>query len=270
MKIICVVKFVPDVGNMAWDFENNAMTCENIRACKNSRVILNPDDACALGFALQVKANNPDCFIEIVSMGPLSVRPHMEDLLRLGVDRGSLICDPLFDGSDTFATGEVLARYISTRSFDCVLTGSLSLDRGTSHVPVQLAETLCLDQMLGIIRIDLNRFDTTRAVFEVEDDNSVTTYEMAMPSILSVTRESGYKLPYIKLKDMQRDVSDELVIISNRDLCFLETELVPMGSFLENAGTSLQTYDKKKRRVVLNDEEGITSVFNFLKQRGFL
>ncbi|MCF8091733.1 MAG: hypothetical protein K9K40_04635 [Desulfotignum sp.] len=264
MNIICVVKFVPDVDSIVCDVENSTLTG------KNARVVLNPDDACALAFALGVKAGDPDCFVEVVSMGPMSVRPHMEDLVRLSVDRGTLISDPLFKGSDTLVTSAVLGRYIATRPFDCLLTGNRSLDGGSAHVPVQLAETLGLDQMLGIIRIDPHRFDSTRAVFEVEDEKTVTTYEMAMPGVLSVTRQSGYKLPYVSLSDMRRDVSDELVIITSQDLGFSQTEVGPAGSRTKVVKTYPQTYEKKDRHIVGTDEEGISYVFNFLKQKGFL
>ncbi len=264
MKIICVVKIVPDVDSIVCDVENNILTGNA------ARMMLNPDDACALAFALGVKAGDPDCFVEVVSMGPMSVRPHMEDLLRLAVDRGTLISDPMFEGSDTLVTSAVLGRYIATRPFDCLLTGSHSLDGGTAHVPVQLAETLGLDQMLGIIRIDPHQFDSTRAVFEVEDEKTVTTYEMEMPCVLSVTRQSGYKLPYVSLSDMRRDVSDELVIITNQDLGFSETEVGPTGSRTKVVNRYPKTYAKKDRHIVGNDEEGISYVFNFLKQKGFL
>ena len=264
MKMICVVKFVPDVDSMVCDGENNPLSG------KNARMIPNPDDVCALAFALGVKAADPGCVVEVVSLGPMSVRPHMEDLLRLAVDRGTLISDPVFEGSDTLVTSEILGRYIATRPFDCLLTGNRSLDGGTAHVPVQLAETLGLDQMSGIIRIDPHQFDSTRAVFDVADEKSVTTYEMAMPCVLSVTRESGYKLPYVTLTNMRQDVSDELVIITNQDLGFSETEVGPAGSLTQVVHRCPETYEKKDRHIVGIDEKGISFVFDFLQQKGFL
>jgi electron transfer flavoprotein beta subunit len=264
MKMICVVKFVFDVDSIVCDVENSVLTG------KDARMILNPDDACALAFALSVKAGDPGCFVEVVSMGHLCVRPHMEDILRLGVDRAALISDPLFDGSDTLVTSEVLGRYLAARPFDCLLTGNHSLDGGSAHVPVQVAEILGLDQMLGIIRIDPHRFDSTRAVFDVEDEDTVTTYEMAMPGVLSVTRQSGYKLPYVTLTQMRRDVSDELVIITNQDLCFSDTEVGPAGSLTKVVNRYPKTYEKKDRHLLENDEQGISYVFHFLKQKGFL
>lgn len=264
MKIICLVKFVPDVDSIIFNAENPELTG------KNHRMILNPDDACALAFALQAKAKDPECVIEVVSLGPLAVRPHMEDLLRLRIDRATLISDSIFEGSDAFVTSHVLSRYLNTRSFDCLMTGSQSLDGGSSQVPVQLAETLGLDQMLGIIWIDPHQFGPERAVFKAADEAAVTTYEIRLPCILSLTRESGYKLPYVRLTDMQRNVSDELVIITNQTLGFSETEVGRTGSLTKVARTDPITYETKDRQIVQNNDAGINHVFEFLKQKGFL
>ncbi len=264
MKLICLAKFVPDADSLVYDADRNW------RGNENTRMILNPDDACALAIALKVKECTPDCFIEVVSMGPLSVRPHMEDLLRLNIDQGTLIADPVFDGSDSFVTSEVLGRYIQTRSFDCLLTGSISLDTGASCVPVQVAEILGLNQMLGITRIDICQFDHARAVFDVADDQTISTYEMTMPGVLSLTRESGYTLPYIRLTDMQRNVSDELVIITNTTLGFSDTEVGQAGSLTRVVKKILKPLEKKGRRIVQNNDEGVQYVFDFLKEKGFL
>lgn len=237
-------------------------------------MILNPDDACALAFALQVKTADPDCSVEVVSAGPLSVRPHMEDLLRLAVDRGTLILGPVFEessgSSGSSAAGEVLAKYIAGRSYDCILSGSHSLDNGSASVPVQLAQILGLDQMLGIIRIDPHRFDTRHAVIEVADDTRTTTYEIAMPCVLSLTRESGYKLPYVKLTDMRRDVSNDLNTITVDELRFTDDEKRHTESFIRVVNFYPKTYNEKKRHIVQTDEKGITYVFDFLKAGGFL
>ncbi len=264
MNIVCAVKFVPDVDSITCGIE------DLLSGGSNARMILNPDDTSALAFALRVKDRNPGCRIEVVSMGPAGVRPFMEDLLRHDVDRAALISDPVFEDSDSSVTGKVLARYIATRPFDCILTGSHSLDGGTSQVPVQLAESLGLDQMTGITRIDPCRFDSTRAVFEAEYETGAATFEMAMPGILSLSAQSGCKLPYLKLADMQKDVFDELVIITNQELCFEENEIGPEGSLTEVIRTCPRTYAEKNSLVVGTDDKGITHVFNFLKRKGFL
>jgi electron transfer flavoprotein beta subunit len=253
MKLICAVKFVPDPD----------------RLTAGSRgLILNPDDACALAFALAVKAGDPGVTVEAVTLGPLCVRPHMEDLLRLAVDRGTLIWDPGLEDSDAFVTSRVLSRYISGRPCDCVLTGTHSLDGGSAQVPAQIAESLGLDHMTGVLRIDPDRFDLTRAVFQAVDETGVTTWEMAMPGILSLTRESGYKLPYPTLTELRRDMSEELNILTSRDLGFSADEVGRAGSLTRVAASSPVTFGEKDPKIVGLDDDGITQVVDFLKKNG--
>ena len=264
MNIICVVKIVPDVDSFAYDYENNTLIRENIR------MILNPDDACALACAMKLKAGRPDCSIEVVTMGPKAVRPHMEDLLRLDTDRGTIISDPAYRGSDTYVTSKILARYLSTRPFDVLFTGSHALDGDTSHVPAQIGEELGLDQMSGITAVDLEHFDRHQAVFDVEYESAVVTWEMALPAILSLDRESGYKLPYVKYEDFQKDVSGNLTIIGNRELGFAPEEVGSEGSLTEVVRTYTQSFETRDRRILKNDDAGIEDVFNFLLEKGFL
>lgn len=264
MRILCVVKFVPDVDRFEFDFENNTLIRQNVR------MILNPDDACALAFALKVKACDPQCRVEVVSMAPRSVLAHLEDLCRLPVDRGTLIADSALAGSDTHVTSEVLAAYLRSVDFDCILTGSRSLDGDTSHVPAQLAECLDLDQMSGIVRIDPDQFSKDRAVFEVDEDDRVTTYQAALPAVLSLTRESGYKLPYPKYEDLQRDVSGEIQYVTAGDLGFTPETVGLKGSLTKVVKTYDKTFQKRDKTVVGVDEEGIEYVFSFLKEEGYL
>ncbi|MCJ7691096.1 MAG: electron transfer flavoprotein subunit beta/FixA family protein, partial [Clostridiaceae bacterium] len=98
MKIICLVKFIPDVDNFTYDYEKDVLVRENVK------LILNPEDGCALAFALRIKEKSPGTFVEIVSMAPQSTIPLIEDLLRLNVDKATLIADKFYVGSDTYVT----------------------------------------------------------------------------------------------------------------------------------------------------------------------
>jgi electron transfer flavoprotein beta subunit len=264
LKIICVVKFVPDVDSFSYDYENGEVNRSH------ARMILNPDDSCALAFALKVKEKYPNTHIRVVSMAPRSVMPHLMDLVRLPVDVGILISDPAFAGSDTYITSEILGRYISSCAYDCILTGSRALDGATSHVPVQLAEKLDLEQMLDIIHIDLERFDHTHAVFQVEENEKIFTYEMAMPGVLSVSRTSNYKLPYASYEDLQRDVSQKISIVTNTQLDFAESEVGLAGSLTKVAHTYAAAYKTRKSTIVQTDDAGIAYVHAFLKKQGYV
>ena len=203
-------------------------------------------------------------------MAPTTVKPHMEDLLRIGIDRGTIISDRLYAGSDTYATSIVLARYISSQIYNIILTGTHAIDGDTAHIPSQIGACLNLNQMSNIVRIDEEQFSETSAIFDVETENAVVTYEMALPSILSITRESKYKLPYVSRKDMERNVSEAINIVTNKDLAFEPEEVGLKGSLTKVISTYTKEFDKKNRIVVKADDEGIDLVYKYLKDKGFI
>ena len=264
MKLVCIVKFVPDVDSFQYDYEKNVLKRENVR------LLLNPDDVCAVAFALSVKAANPATTIEVVTMGPTSVKPHMSDLLRLGVDKGTILSDPHFAGSDTYVTSKVLARYLQSLNFDCLLSGTHAIDGDTSHIPAQIGQCLGLNQLSGIVKIDKDSFTEVSALVDVETEWAVTTYEMTLPAILSVTRETKYKLPYPKRAALAMDVSDRLNIVTNEQLKFTPMEVGLKGSPTKVVKTYTKEFESKGSTVVQADDSGVNTVYNFLKDNGYL
>ena len=264
MKIICLVKYVPNVEDIKYDYEENVLIRDNVK------LILNPDDAAAVAFALKAKELEPEHQIEVVTMGPKSVKPFVEDLLRRPVDRAAVISDSAFAGSDTYATSKILASYLKDKEYDCILTGSKSLDGDTSHIPSQLGEILNLNQMSDIMSIDQDSFSKEEAVFEVESGDKSLTYRIKLPAILSLRKESGYELPYIKYENMSLDVSDSLKFISNEDLKLDKESIGLKGSLTKVADTYNKNFDQKDKTVVKNDDQGIDYVYSFLKKKGFV
>lgn len=264
MKIICLLKFTPDVDAFEYDYENNVLLREK------SKQIINPDDACALGFALKLKKTNPEIEIEVVTMAPLGVKKNMEDVLRRHVDKGMIISDSVFGGSDTLATSIILGTYLSTAEYDVILTGSQTLDGDTAHVPAQLAEYLGISHMSAIMKIDELTFMDGCPHVQVDTEKFTDTYKIAFPAILSVRRESKYKLPFVRFADLDLDVSDKLSIIDNTILKIDTKSIGLKGSATKVVKTYMQTYENKEKIIVHNDAEGIEKVYEFLKENGYL
>lgn len=264
MNIICLVKFVPDVDNFVYDYDRNVLIRENVK------MILNPDDAAALAFALKVKDKHPDTFIEVVSMAPKSIIGQLEDLLRRNVDKATLISDKSYVGSDSYITSKILAKYLKTKSFDCILTGTHALDGDTSHVPAQLGELLGLAQLSNVIKIDESRFSDKEATVNVDREKVISTYRVGLPAILSIQKESKYKLPHIKYKNLSLDVSANISVISNSVLLFNENEVGIEGSLTKVSRTYPKRMEKKECIIVDNDDEGVEVVYQFLKSKGYV
>jgi len=264
MNLICLAKFVPDVEDFKYDVTRNVLIRENVK------MILNPDDACALAFCLKVKEKDPDTFVEIVSMAPTSVVGHLEDLLRRNFDQATLISDRMYVGSDTYVTSRILARYLEGKTFDCILTGTHSLDGDTSHVPSQVGEALHLHQMSNIVKIEETQFKTGWPVVDVDSERFISSYRVGLPAILSVSKESKYKLPFVKFKNLELDVSAKIKIITNRELGFRADEVGLEGSLTQVAHTFTKNLQKENRIFVKTDEEGIDTVYDFLNAKGFI
>ena len=264
MKLICLVKFVPDVGSAKYDFERHTLIRDSVH------LQLNPDDVCAVAFALKIKARHPETIVEAVTMASARVTPNMEDLLRVGVDRGIILSDTAFAGSDTFATTRVLGRYLSRQNFSVLLTGTHSIDGDTSHIPAQLGAALNLLQMSGIQKIDETLLNQQIARFEVETEKEVTTYQMRLPCILSLTRESGYKLPYASRANLEKDFSAQIQVVTNQDLGFLPEEVGLTGSKTRVVETYVKRLEQREQRTVRADEAGVDYIFRFLTEKGFI
>lgn len=264
MKILCMVKFVPDVDKFKYDFEKNTVVRDNVR------MIINPEDANAVAFALKMKAKDPEIKVQVVSMGPKSVMPLVEDLVRMGVDEVSFISDPCFSGSDSYATSNVLGAYIKSETYNCILSGTHAIDGDTSHVPSQLGEILDLPQISDVIHIDENLLTEDRAVFTVDSETTVSKYEMKLPGILSLSKDSKYKLPYIKYKDLNKDVQGHISIITNKELQLDINKVGFKGSLTKVNRTFVKEYEKRSSLILKNDEHGITQVYEFLKDKDYI
>lgn len=264
MKIICLVKFTPDIENFIYDYEKNVLVREN------TRMVINPDDASALAFALKVKLKHPETVVEVLTMAPLSILPHVQDLIRRDVDSAIVISDKRYVGSDTYVTSKILAKVLMNQTYDLILTGTHAIDGDTSHVPSQIGEWLNMDQLSNIIKIDELSLSKTSATVDVDAEHSISTFEIELPAILSLQKESKYKLPYVKYADIDKDVSGSIKIIDNDTIGLEQSEVGIDGSLTKVSRTYVKKMSKTDRVLVKNDEAGIQTVYAFLKEKGFV
>ncbi len=264
MKIICLIKFIPDVEDFKYDYERNVL----IRDKMNQ--ILNPEDAVAVAFALSVKKYYPDTTVEVLTMGPQNVAHKLEELLRLDADHATLITDAAFIGSDTYATSRVLAHYLKKQAFDMILTGTHTLDGDTSHVPAQVAQWLSLPHLSNIISVKMNTLDSRRLELSADHDQEILTYALTLPAVLSLQKEAPYKIPYVRYEDLNKEVSGRLQVLGLAELELNKADVGFEGSKTKVIKTFVKTLTKQDKIEVTTDEHGIQTVYEFLKDKGFL
>lgn len=262
-KIVCFVKIVPDVGQISYDYEQNILVRDNVKS------IINPDDACAVAAALRLK-EAWGAQVTVISMGPLTIKKYLEDLIRRGADKAVLITDSLYRGSDTYVTSRILARSAVRCGYDLILAGCHSLDGDTAHIPCQTAELLDINVMSGIVKIQEEKSWDGTVQFEVKANGQSMEFLMELPAALAISSESKYKLPFVRYDDLKKDVGEHISILTNKELGFEEHETGLAGSKTKVVKTYVKQCRKTEKAVVRNDKQGIEYVYEFLKDKGFV
>lgn len=265
MKIAILVKIVPNVDDFKYDYENNILIRNNIK------MIINPDDASAIEYALKMKDKNRDIFIEVITMGPKSVIPVLEDICRRNVDKGTLISDKAFQGSDTYSTSIILSNYIKMQKYDLILGGTNSLDGDTGHVLNQIAEYLKMWNFSNVLDFNI---DENIIKFKADINDEIIEFEYILSheecAILGITRESRKKLRYVRFDDFKLDVSNKLKIVDNNMLKINKDVVGLNGSPTKVKKTFVKTYSKVEKQIVENNDEGIQKVYDLLKSKGVI
>lgn len=150
--------------------------------------VINRLDFFALEYALQAKEKIDGKLIAIC-MSPLNHEKILQELYAYGVDKVILISDKKFAGSDTYATANILAQYISMiDNVEMIFCGYQSVDGETAQVPIELGEKLGMNIYNNV----------TNLLFEDNEDIiSTTSYEnvdieriVSFPALFSVNKSS--------------------------------------------------------------------------------
>ena len=181
-SIIVLIKQVPDTQNVGPD----AMNADGTVNRAALPAIFNPEDLKALEMALQVKELYPESDITVLTMGPERASSIIRDALSRGADRGIIISDIRFAGSDTLATSYALACAIrKIGRYDLILGGRQAIDGDTAQVGPQVAEKLDLPQVTYAERLLGLKGKTITLTRRL--DNGVETVEAGLPLLVTVT-----------------------------------------------------------------------------------
>ena len=144
LKIIVLAKQVPDTRNVGKD----AMKSDGTVNRAALPAIFNPEDLNALEQALRLKDKYKGTTVSIITMGPGRAADIVREGLFRGADKGFLLTDRAFAGSDTLATSYALSRAIKKiEPFDIIISGRQAIDGDTAQVGPQVAEKLALPQV---------------------------------------------------------------------------------------------------------------------------
>ena len=179
MKVLVFAKQIPEVNSIGFDPATNRIIRENVP------LQMNPFDRKAVEEALRIKEKY-GWETAVATMGPPPSAEIINLSLMMGIDRGFLLTDRSFGGSDTLVTARILSSFVSFYKPDLVLMGKYSLDGETSQVPPELAKLCNFSFKSSISKLEIAGEICTA---EQDAERSIVTYELKLPAVISVSEK---------------------------------------------------------------------------------
>jgi electron transfer flavoprotein beta subunit len=168
----------------------------------------------------------------------------------MGADRGCLITDPCYAGSDTLATAYVLCKALRVEGgFDLVLCGRQAIDGDTAQVGPMLAELLgrphltCVDEILSV--------ESEGLILHRIFSNCAERIFMPYGSLLTVTKGKIRPRAVNTMRLLKVRKSKNLIrTISQKELELDQSRVGLEGSLTRVIRSQYIRYDKTDRTVL--------------------
>jgi len=221
MNIIVCVKQVPDTLEVSVNKETNTLIREGVDS------VINPFDLYAVEEGVRLKEQYGG-MVTILSMGPAQVIDTLRQGLSLGAERGILLSDIGFAGSDTLATSYTLARAVKRIGhFDLIICGRQAVDGDTAHVGPSLAEKLGVPHISCVIKID--EVADEYMITERMTEGAIEKVKLSLPGLITVSK--GINEPrFPSLRGKIKAARDEIEVWSAHDIGADESKIGLKGS----------------------------------------
>jgi electron transfer flavoprotein beta subunit len=261
LRIVVCVKQVPITDKVSFDWKRGGVLIR-----ENLECIMNPDDIHAIELALQLKEQYGGEIVAI-SMGPPQAEEVLREALALGVDRGILITDDKFKGSDTLSTTKILHNsIIKLGKCDIIITGFKTIDGSTAQVSYQLSELFKIPHITQIHKIEIK--DKT-AIVERLFGHEYQTIKVDLPIILAVNSDTN-KVRHVKLFDIKNCINTEIVKWKLDDLEGKESEFGLKGSTLITLKGEIISHKRKQQIFTGTIDDKVDKLISKLKKYGVI
>jgi len=223
VNIVVMIKQVPATDKVKMDEATGTMIRDGVAS------ELNPLDLYAVEEAVRIKERLGDVTISVLSMGPQKAAEAIRSAIALGCDKGFLLSDKKFAGSDTWATAYTLSTAIRKVSpeADLVLCGERATDGETGQVGPEVGAYLEMPILTYVSRIEEIGDGRIKAHRAVEGGHEVV--ESSLPALVSVVKEINEpRMPNLKGKMQAKRT--EVPVLSAEDIDADDSRLGLKGS----------------------------------------
>ena len=200
MKIIVLIKQVPETSNVKMDEKTGTMIREGVES------IINPLDLYAIEAGIRLKEQHGGK-VTVISMGPPLAEKALREAIAMGCDEAVLLSGREFSGSDTWATSYALSQAVSKiGEYDLVIAGERATDGDTGQVGPGVASFLNLP--LATYTSKIVDSDGGKIVVERLTEKGYEVLRLPLPALLTVVKEiSDPRLPTLRGKKAARNMT---------------------------------------------------------------
>ena len=208
MHIVVCIKQVPDSAQIRVHPVTNTIMRQGVPT------IINPYDLFALEEALRMR-DRLGGEVTVLTMGPPMAEESLRKALGIGADRGVLLTDRFFAGSDTLATSFALAQAIRKIGEtwgvpDIVFTGKQTIDGDTAQVGPGIACRLNLQQLTYVNAIQDIDLESRTITVSRRAEGGVQELKTTLPALITML-EGSNEVRRGSIGDVLRGARAELV-----------------------------------------------------------
>ncbi|PPQ35485.1 electron transfer flavoprotein subunit beta/FixA family protein [Rhodopila globiformis] len=209
MHIVVCIKQVPDSAQIRVHPVTNTIMRQGVPT------IINPYDLFALEEALRLR----DWLggeVTVLTMGPPMAEESLRKALGIGADRGVLLTDRFFAGSDTLATSYALAQAVRKIGEtwgipEIVFTGKQTIDGDTAQVGPGIARRLALQQLTYVAAVQEVDLENKTITVLRRAEGGVQELKTAIPALITML-EGTNEVRRGTIADVLRGARAELVV----------------------------------------------------------
>ncbi len=210
MEILVCVKRVPDTAENEIEVDRGGTDIERDDLVYS----VNEWDNYAVEEAIQIR-DKVGGTVTVISVGDESAEEVIRREMAMGADKGILLSDDAFEGSDGRGIAAILKAEIEKGKYDLVLTGAQA-DDGAGQVGGMIAAMLDWPFASLVNRIEVIDDGKIRAGREIAGGNQEIS-EIDLPCVLSI--QTGINEPrYVGIRGIRKVASVEIPVHKASDL----------------------------------------------------
>ncbi|OQX21854.1 MAG: electron transfer flavoprotein subunit beta [Desulfobacteraceae bacterium IS3] len=260
MEILVCVKRVPDTSEN--EIEINKSGSDIVR--DDLVYSVNEWDNYAVEEAIQIR-DKVGGSVTVVTVGNQDSEEVLRREMAMGADKGILLSDKAFEGSDGKGVASILKAEIQKGKYDLILTGAQA-DDGAGQVGGMLAAMLDYPYASLVNKIEVLNDKKIKAGREVEGGNQEMN-EIALPCVLSI--QTGINEPrYVGIRGIRKVASVDIPVHGAGDLGIAAAAVGAAGAKVRRADYFVPALGEGAEMLEGSTEEIIDKLLEMLKAKG--